>query len=82
MEKNVILNNGVKMPVIGLGTYNDEDLNKLEISIKQSIEMGYRHIDTASFYGNEDVVGKAIKKLNTDYTSSKSNRISSKIYSR
>lgn len=57
MEKNVILNNGVKMPVIGLGTYNAEDLNKLEISIKQSIEMGYRHIDTASFYGNEDVVG-------------------------
>jgi diketogulonate reductase-like aldo/keto reductase len=63
MENNkdyVILNNGVKMPLLGFGTYNAEDLVKLNNSIKECIKIGYRHIDTASFYGNEEVIGSAL----------------------
>ncbi|MBE6089098.1 MAG: aldo/keto reductase [Clostridium beijerinckii] len=58
----VILNNGVKMPLLGFGTYNAENLAKLKDSIKESIKIGYRHIDTASFYRNEEVIGGAIKE--------------------
>nr|WP_139068447.1 aldo/keto reductase [Clostridium beijerinckii] len=58
----VILNNGVKMPLLGFGTYNAENLVKLNDSIKESIKIGYRHIDTASFYRNEEVIGGAIKE--------------------
>lgn len=58
----VILNNGVKMPLLGFGTYNVEDLGKLNNAIKESIKIGYRHIDTASFYGNEEVIGCALKE--------------------
>lgn len=58
----VILNNGVKMPLLGFGTYNVEDLVKLNNSIKESIKIGYRHIDTASFYGNEEVIGCALRE--------------------
>ncbi|WP_206154711.1 hypothetical protein ACUH7Y_18775 [Clostridium beijerinckii] len=39
----VILNNGVKMPLLGFGTYNAENLVKLNDSIKESIKIGYRH---------------------------------------
>lgn len=58
----VILNNDVKMPLLGFGTYNADDYNKLNNAIKKGIEIGYRHIDTASFYGNEEVIGSAIKE--------------------
>lgn len=58
----VILNNGVKMPLLGFGTYNVEDLDKLNNAIKESIKIGYRHIDTASFYRNEEVIGCALKE--------------------
>lgn len=58
----VILNNGVKMPLLGFGTYNAEDLVKLSNSIRECIKIGYRHIDTASFYGNEEVIGCALKE--------------------
>ncbi|OOM15782.1 aldo/keto reductase [Clostridium saccharobutylicum] len=58
----VILNNDVKMPLLGFGTYNADDSNKLNNAIKKGIEIGYRHIDTASFYGNEEVIGSAIKE--------------------
>ncbi|OOM68363.1 glyoxal reductase [Clostridium sp. BL-8] len=58
----VILNNGVKMPLLGFGTYNAEDWIKLSNAIKESIKFGYRHIDTASFYGNEEVIGCALKE--------------------
>ncbi|MDD3223300.1 MAG: aldo/keto reductase [Clostridium sp.] len=58
----VILNNGVKMPLLGFGTYNVENSVKLNNAIKESIKIGYRHIDTASFYGNEEVIGCALKE--------------------
>lgn len=61
MDILIKLNNGVLIPKIGLGTYlmTDED-NTYEI-IKKALEVGYRHIDTAMMYGNEAIIGKAIK---------------------
>jgi diketogulonate reductase-like aldo/keto reductase len=61
MEK-VILNNGVEMPVLGFGVYQVTDLNVCETSVLDAINAGYRLIDTAQAYGNEEAVGKAIKK--------------------
>lgn len=58
----VMLNNGVKMPVLGFGVYQVSDLKECEESILNAIETGYRLIDTASAYINEDAVGKAVKK--------------------
>jgi 2,5-diketo-D-gluconate reductase A len=61
MEK-VILNNGVKMPILGLGVYQITDLAECENSVLDAIEAGYRLIDTAAAYRNEEAVGRAIKK--------------------
>jgi len=58
----MILNNGVKMPWLGFGTYRAENGAELIEAVKEALRIGYRHIDTASFYGNEEEVGIAIKK--------------------
>ena len=60
--KNVILNNGVEMPILGFGVYQVTDANECETSVFDAINTGYRLIDTAQAYGNEVAVGKAIKK--------------------
>lgn len=57
-----ILRNGIKIPSIGFGTYksgNDEETSKI---IKYALNIGYRQIDTASFYGNEIGIGNGIKE--------------------
>jgi 2,5-diketo-D-gluconate reductase A len=56
------LNNGVEMPILGFGVFQVKDLNECERSVVDAIEVGYRLIDTAQSYGNEEAVGKAIKK--------------------
>jgi diketogulonate reductase-like aldo/keto reductase len=61
MEK-VILNNGVEMPILGFGVYQVTDANECKTSVLNAINAGYRLIDTAQAYGNEEAVGKAIKK--------------------
>ena len=61
MQK-VILNNGVEMPILGFGVYQVPDPNECETSVFEAIKAGYRLIDTAQAYGNEEAVGKAIKK--------------------
>ena len=61
-ENFKVLSNGVKMPSIGFGTYksgNDEETAKI---IKYALNIGYRQIDTASFYGNEVGIGNGIKE--------------------
>ena len=58
----VTLNNGVKMPILGYGVYQIEDLKKCERCVLDAIEVGYRLIDTAQTYGNEEAVGRAIKR--------------------
>ena len=55
------LNNGVKMPLIGFGTFQITDKEECEKSIVSAIGAGYRLIDTAQAYGNEEFVGNAIK---------------------
>jgi diketogulonate reductase-like aldo/keto reductase len=62
IKNYTILNNGVKMPWLGFGTYKSEDGNTVIEAVKEALKIGYRHIDTASFYGNEEGVGIAIKE--------------------
>ena len=56
------LNNGIKMPMLGYGVYQIPDAEECERCVLDAIEVGYRSIDTAQAYGNEEAVGKAIKK--------------------
>lgn len=61
MEK-IKLNNGILMPGIGFGTWKIKDYNQVIDVVKNAIEVGYRHIDTASVYGNEEAIGTALKE--------------------
>lgn len=60
--KTVKLNNGVEMPILGFGVYQMTDLQECERSVRDALEIGYRSIDTAAAYHNEEAVGKAIKE--------------------
>lgn len=53
------LNDGYDLPLLGLGTYKLQGDDCVNI-VRRAIELGYRHIDTASFYGNEEQVGRAV----------------------
>jgi len=59
--KNVVLNNGVEMPILGFGVFQIADPAECERSVREAIEVGYRLLDTAASYGNEQYVGNAIK---------------------
>ena len=59
------LNNGIEIPILGLGTWLASG-KVLENAIYSAVKMGYRHIDTAAFYGNEKIIGKAIKKCGVE----------------
>lgn len=56
------LHNGVAMPWLGLGTFKSRDGEEVQQAIRWALEAGYRHIDTASIYGNEVGVGQAIRQ--------------------
>ena len=56
----VTLNNGVKMPVLGFGTYQITD-DECEKAVISAIKAGYRLIDTAQAYGNERGVGEGVR---------------------
>jgi len=60
MEK-ITLNNGVEMPLLGFGVFQITDLVQCERIVQDAINIGYRLIDTAASYRNEEAVGKAIK---------------------
>ena len=60
--KNIKLNNGVEMPILGFGVFQVSDLKICEKAVADAIEVGYRLFDTASVYENEEAVGNAIKK--------------------
>jgi 2,5-diketo-D-gluconate reductase A len=60
--QTVKLNNGVEMPILGFGVFQVTDLNECERSVYDAIQTGYRLIDTAASYMNEEAVGRAIKK--------------------
>lgn len=64
-EKNryIELNNGYKMPLMGYGTFDAEDEKTLiDCIVHAVVDVGYRHIDTAKLYNNEDIIGKALKE--------------------
>lgn len=62
LQDTVTLNNGVDMPGFGLGVYKVEDGDTVIKSVRTAIECGYRSIDTASFYANEEGVGEGIRQ--------------------
>ena len=59
-DRSIVLNNGVKIPQLGLGTWFIDD-DKAADAVKAAVEIGYRHIDTAQAYGNERGVGEGIR---------------------
>lgn len=62
MVQTVKLNNGVEMPLLGFGVFQVTDLSACEQGVYDAIQAGYRLIDTAASYQNEEAVGRAIKK--------------------
>lgn len=58
----VTLSNGLKMPLLGFGVYQVPDLAECERVVSDAIQTGFRLIDTAQAYGNEEAVGRAIQK--------------------
>ena len=69
MEKNITdiagtwpLANGVEIPYLGLGVWQAEDGAQVQQAVKWALEAGYRHIDTASIYKNEEGVGQAVRE--------------------
>jgi 2,5-diketo-D-gluconate reductase A len=59
---SVTLNNGVEMPILGFGVFQMHDAEECERSVYEAIQTGYRLIDTAASYENEEAVGNAIKR--------------------
>ena len=58
---HVTLNNGIQMPVLGFGVFQIADLKECERSVVDAIKAGYRLIDTAASYKNEEAVGRALR---------------------
>lgn len=61
-----VLNNGVKMPWLGLGVWKAKDGEEVKGAVRSAIESGYRSIDTAAVYGNEVGVGEGIRQAGID----------------
>jgi methylglyoxal/glyoxal reductase len=62
LKDSTVLHNGVKMPWFGLGVYKAEEGTEVINAVKAAIKHGYRSIDTAALYQNEEGVGKAIRE--------------------
>ena len=62
----VTLNNGVAMPILGFGVFQVPDPTECERSVRDAIDVGYRLLDTAASYGNEEAVGNAIRDHGID----------------
>jgi 2,5-diketo-D-gluconate reductase A len=60
--QNVLLNNGVEIPILGFGVFQIADPDECERSVVDAIQTGYSHIDTAASYMNEEAVGRGIKQ--------------------
>ncbi len=62
MNSTITLNNGIEMPRLGLGVFRVEDSSELINAVKVAIKNGYRSIDGAAIYGNEEAMGEGIRK--------------------
>jgi 2,5-diketo-D-gluconate reductase A len=58
--QTVTLNNGVEMPMLGLGVFNIPE-DQTQAAVEDALAAGYRHIDTAAYYRKEEAVGAAIR---------------------
>ncbi|WP_430612552.1 aldo/keto reductase [Enterococcus sp. DIV0876] len=65
LQENYRLNNGLLIPKVGFGTWMIDDIAVVQ-AVKDALEIGYRHIDTAQAYGNERGVGEAIRTSGID----------------
>jgi diketogulonate reductase-like aldo/keto reductase len=61
LSSTVALSNGVEIPWLGLGTFRAPPGRETEQAVRWALELGYRHIDTAAYYGNEADVGRAVR---------------------
>jgi len=62
MVQELKLNNGVEIPVLGFGVFQIADPADCTRSVVDAIQAGYRHIDTAQSYQNEEAVGKGLRQ--------------------
>lgn len=62
-QPTVTLNNGLKMPQVGLGTWKTKGDSTVGQAVQAAVRRGYRHIDTAAIYGNEKEIGAALAEL-------------------
>jgi len=62
LQSHSKLNNGVEIPLLGLGVYQSPPGKTTERAVSYALKIGYRHIDTASIYGNESDVGNALRQ--------------------
>jgi len=62
LQSTVTLHNGIKMPYFGLGVYKAEAGEETYNAVKTALQVGYRSIDTAALYGNEEDVGRAVRE--------------------
>ncbi|KGM44967.1 aldo/keto reductase [Neobacillus niacini] len=67
LQATTTLSNGVKMPWFGLGVFKVEEGPELVNAVKFAIKQGYRSIDTAAIYGNEEGVGQAIREAINEF---------------
>lgn len=66
MQEYITLNTGAKMPMMGFGVFRVPDLKECEESVYEAIRIGYRLIDTATAYANEEAVGAAVRRAIAD----------------
>ncbi|NLO35278.1 MAG: aldo/keto reductase [Clostridiaceae bacterium] len=66
LNSTYTLHNGVTIPCVGFGTWQAQDGEQAETAVRVALEAGYRHIDTAAAYGNEESVGRAVRGSGID----------------
>ncbi|MGG5253475.1 aldo/keto reductase [Neobacillus sp. SM06] len=66
LRDTIRLHNGIEMPRLGLGVYKVEAGQQVEETVRTALELGYRSIDTAAFYQNEEGVGNAVRESGID----------------
>lgn len=66
LKSTFLLNNGVKIPCVGFGTWKTPEGPVTVASVEAALEAGYRHIDTAAYYGNENSIGLTLRDCGID----------------
>lgn len=61
LQSSFKLNNGIEIPSLGLGTYLSKPGSEVYNAVRYALDIGYRHIDTAAFYNNEEDIGQAVR---------------------